>query len=354
MLFGKKYNLVGLDIGSCTFKVGEIVDSKKGRSLKNFSMLDIPPGVIEEGTIREPDIAAQKIRELFKTAGIKEQNVAISIGGFSIIVKNITVQTMTEDELQSTIQLEAEQYIPFDISDVNLDFHIIGENENNPNQMNVILVAAKKEMVEDYLNVVQIAGLNPILLDVDAFALQNIFELNYEGEKESVALIDIGMPDKDGLEVTQILHQDFPQIKVIILGLIDLTDEIMTCIEAGATGYILKESSFEQLVETIRSVHRNEAFCSPRMAASLFSRIAELTSESKTQIASASVKLTERELDVLRLIAEGLPNKEIAKRLFIEAQTVKNHIHNILDKLQLHNRFETVQYARERKLLKKK
>jgi DNA-binding NarL/FixJ family response regulator len=169
-----------------------------------------------------------------------------------------------------------------------------------------------------------------------------------------VALIDIGMPDKDGLEVTQILHENFPQVKVIILGLIDLTDEIMACIEAGATGYVLKESSFEHLVETIRSVHRNEAFCSPRMAASLFSRIAELTSEVKTKIPLESVKLTSRELDVINLIAEGLSNKEIAQKLFIETQTVKNHIHNILDKLQLQNRFETVEYARERKLLNKK
>ena len=169
-----------------------------------------------------------------------------------------------------------------------------------------------------------------------------------------VALIDIGMPDKDGLEVTQALHQDLPEVKVVILGLIDLTDEIMACIEAGATGYVLKESSFDHLAETIRSVHRNEAFCSPSMAASLFSRIAELTSESKTQVPLNSVKLTERELDVINLIAEGLSNKEIAKRLFIETQTVKNHIHNILEKLHLHNRFETVEYARERRLLKNK
>jgi len=231
MLFGKKDNLVGLDIGSCTLKVGEIVDSKKGRSLKNFSMLDIPPGVIEEGTIREPDIAAQKIRELFKTAGIKEQNVAISIGGFSIIVKNITVQTMTEEELQETIQLEAEQYIPFDISDVNLDFQIIGENENNPNQMNVILVAAKKEMVEDYLNVVQLAGLNPIVLDVDAFALQNIFELNYESEEESVALIDIGA-SKTSLNILKGYSSVF--MRDVSLGCSQINQKIMSLVNCSA------------------------------------------------------------------------------------------------------------------------
>ncbi|MBN2415506.1 response regulator transcription factor [bacterium] len=172
--------------------------------------------------------------------------------------------------------------------------------------------------------------------------------------RPDVALIDIGMPDKDGLEVTQILHQDMPEVKVIILGLIDLTDEIMACIAAGATGYVLKESSFDHLIETIKAVYRNETFCSPRVAASLFSRIAELTIEVNEQIPINSVKLSPRELEVINLIAEGMPNKEIGLRLFIETQTVKNHIHNILDKLQLHNRFEAVQYARERNLLSKK
>ena len=209
-------------------------------------------------------------------------------------------------------------------------------------------------------NALLLEGLKTMLDDLEDFIVvgtapngNKAVELIKDSLPE-VALIDIGMPDNDGLEVTQILHQNFPKIKVIILGLIDLTDEIMACIEAGANGYVLKESPFEHLVETIRSVHRNEAFCSPRMAASLFSRIAELTSEVKTKIPADSIKLTARELDIINLIAEGLPNKEIAKQLFIETQTVKNHIHNILDKLQLHNRFETVQYARERKLLKNK
>ena len=166
-----------------------------------------------------------------------------------------------------------------------------------------------------------------------------------------VALVDIGMPDKDGLDVTQELHKDLPTVKVIILGMPDLTEEIMTCIEAGAAGYVLKESSFEYLVESIRSVHRGESFCSPRMAASLFSRVAELAGE---RIPESSVKLTPREVEVINKIADGLSNKEIAGQLYIEEQTVKNHVHNILDKLQLHNRLEAVQYARERKLLNKK
>ncbi|MBN1982996.1 MAG: response regulator transcription factor [Chitinivibrionales bacterium] len=169
-----------------------------------------------------------------------------------------------------------------------------------------------------------------------------------------VALIDIGMPDKDGIEVTQTLHQMAPKVKVIILGMIDLTEEIMSCIEAGASGYVLKEASFEKLVETIRSIHRGESFCSPQMTASLFTRIAELANARLPQASMNSVRLTARELEIIGLIAEGLPNKEIGLRLFIETQTVKNHIHNILEKLQLYNRFEAVQYAREHNLLKNK
>lgn len=166
-----------------------------------------------------------------------------------------------------------------------------------------------------------------------------------------VALVDIGIPANDGLEITRALRQDLPSVKVIVLGMPDLTDEIMACIEAGAAGYVLKEASFDYLVETIRLANRGESFCSPRMAASLFSRVAELAGE---QIPRSSVTLTPREIQIVNTIAEGLSNKEIAQRLSIEVQTVKNHVHNVLDKLQLHSRLEAVQYARERNLLKRK
>jgi type IV pilus assembly protein PilM len=192
MLLSKKNKLVGLDIGSRSIKAGEISETKKGRSLIKFGMVELSPGLIEDGNIADPVQVANAIRQLFKAYNIKEQNVAVSIGGYSVIVKKINVQTMSEDQLQETIHFEAEQYIPFDISDVNIDFQILGEAEGNPNQMNVILVAAKKEMVNNYINLVQLANLNPCIIDIDAFALQNIFELNYESEGESVALIDIG------------------------------------------------------------------------------------------------------------------------------------------------------------------
>ena len=192
MVFGKKENLVGLDIGSRSLKAAEITESKRGRELKRFGMTDIPHGAIEDGTINDPEAVAESIRQLFKGYGIKERNVAISIGGYSVIVKKIAVQTMDEEQLQETIHFEAEQYIPFDISDVNLDFQILGSNETNPNQMNVFLVAAKKEMVDDYYNLANLAGLNPCIIDVEAFALQNSFEASYDPGDDNIALIDIG------------------------------------------------------------------------------------------------------------------------------------------------------------------
>jgi len=192
MFLKKKDHLVGLDIGSRSIKVGEVKDTSSGRTLTRFGAIDIAPGIIEEDGIKNPEAAADSISQMFKLYNIKQQNAAISVGGYSVIVKKINVQNMPEDQLQETIHLEAEQYIPFDINDVNLDFQILGGSELNPNQMSVLLVAAKKEMISDYLNVMELAGLNPVTIDVDAFALQNIYEANYEAENECVALIDIG------------------------------------------------------------------------------------------------------------------------------------------------------------------
>jgi type IV pilus assembly protein PilM len=143
-MFGSKTRLVGLDIGSKAIKAAEVIEGKKGYTLSRFGMVDIAPGLIEDGAIKDPEALADILRNLFKSYGFKNHNVAISIGGYSVIVKKISVQNTTEEQLQDTIQFEAEQYIPFDINDVNLDFQMLGENENNPNQMNVLLVAAKK------------------------------------------------------------------------------------------------------------------------------------------------------------------------------------------------------------------
>lgn len=230
MFFGKKTHLIGLDIGSKSIKAGEVIESKTGRSLKKFGIIDIAPGVIEDGVVKDREAAAEAIRELFKSNGIKDMNVAISVGGYSVIVKKINVQKMTEAELQETINFEAEQYIPFDINDVNLDFQILGENEHNPNQMNVLLVAAKKEMIADYIELIHQAGLNPCLIDVDAFALQNIYEFNYHPEEESVALIDIGA-SKTSLNILKGADSVF--MRDVSLGCSQINQKIVALIDCS-------------------------------------------------------------------------------------------------------------------------
>ena len=229
MAFGKKKdNLVGLDIGSRSIKAAQIVDAKNGNTLRNFGIVDIAHGAIEEGTINDPESVAQSIQQLFKSYNIKQSNVAVSIGGYSVIVKKINVQTMGEEQLQETIHFEAEQYIPFDISDVNLDFQILGENEANPSQMNVFLVAAKKEMVNDYINLVNLAGLNPCIVDVEAFALQNTFEHNYDFQDDNVALIDIGA-SKTSLNILKGNSSVF--MRDVSLGCGQINQKIMSLVE---------------------------------------------------------------------------------------------------------------------------
>ena len=230
MVFGKKDNLVGLDIGSRSIKAAEIVETKQGNMLKNLGSIDIAHGVIEEGTINDPESVAESIQQLWKSSGIKESNVAVSIGGYSVIVKKIIVQTMAEQQLQETIHFEAEQYIPFDISDVNLDFQILGESESNPNQMDVFLVAAKKEMVDDYINLVNLAGLNACTIDVEAFALQNTFEANYDTQKENIALIDIGA-SKTSLNILKNAASVF--MRDVSLGCGQINQKIMSLIECS-------------------------------------------------------------------------------------------------------------------------
>lgn len=230
MLFGKKDTLVGLDIGSRSVKLAEISESKNGLKLKRFGMADIPAGAIEDGAISDPETAAGIIRQLFKSTNVKETNVAVSIGGYSVIVKKINVQTMPEEQLQETIHFEAEQYIPFDISDVNLDFQILGENESNPNQMGVFLVAAKKEMVNDYINLVTLAGLNPCIIDVEAFALQNVFEANYDVQDENVALIDIGA-SKTSLNILKGNSSVF--MRDVALGCLQINQKIMSLLDCS-------------------------------------------------------------------------------------------------------------------------
>ncbi len=184
---------MGLDIGSSLVKVAEIRETSKGPVLKKFGITRINSGAIVEGVIHDVEGVADTIRALFKTHRIKERNVAISTGGYSVVIKTISLPTVSEKLLQDSIRFEAEQYIPYDIEDVNIDFQILGTSAFSPDQMNVLLVAVKKDLVASYMELTRRAGLNPCIIDVDTFALQNIHETVDTGGPDDVTmLVDVG------------------------------------------------------------------------------------------------------------------------------------------------------------------
>lgn len=193
MIFGKKDHLVGLDIGSSFIKVAELKKTSKGYTLHKFGMTRIPPGSIVEGRVKDMQGLANDIRMLFKTQKIREKNVAISTGGHSVVIKTINSTVKDEKEFHKTVYTEAEQYIPYDIDDVNIDYQILGESEFSPDQMSVLLVAVKKDLVAEYIELIQTAGLNPKIIDVDTFALQNTYEIMpYVNREKITLLVDVG------------------------------------------------------------------------------------------------------------------------------------------------------------------
>jgi len=161
--------------------------------LRNFGIAPLPPEAIVDGALMDSVTIVDSIKGLASALRIKSKDVVTSVSGHSVIVKKINIPTMTEDELEESIQWEAERYIPFDINDVNIDFQILGPTEGNEELMDMVLVAAKKDIINDYLSVIIEAGFNPVIVDIDSFALENMFEANYPvGRDEVIALANIG------------------------------------------------------------------------------------------------------------------------------------------------------------------
>jgi type IV pilus assembly protein PilM len=190
--FGKSKSIVGLDIGSSSVKVLECIHRSRGVELLHFGMAPLPPEAIVQGAFLNSGAIVEAIREATAAAGIKAKHVATAVSGHAVIVKKISLPAMTRDELEESIRWEAEQYVPFDINEVNLDFQIL-DTGTSEGQMDVLLVAAKKELVDDYVHVVQEAGLVPAVIDVAGFAAANAFEANHDfSPDEVVALVNIG------------------------------------------------------------------------------------------------------------------------------------------------------------------
>jgi type IV pilus assembly protein PilM len=195
VVFRRAKALVGLDIGSSAVKAVELKPAGKAYKVTAFGSEPVPPDAIVDGAIIDGGAVAEAIRRLFDSRNIKTREVAASLSGNAVIVKKISLPVMTAAELSESIYWEAEQYIPFDIQDVNLDYQILdpGNGPGSKGTMDVLLVAAKKEKIADYTGVIAQAGRNAVVVDVDAFALQNAYEVNYGiQDKQIVVLLNAG------------------------------------------------------------------------------------------------------------------------------------------------------------------
>ena len=276
----KKNQLVGLDIGSHAIKLVEIEDTKKGRVLKNFGIIGLPQDAIVEGAIKEMEIVSSAIKTLYKNLKIKNKNVVTSISGYSVIVKKISIQKRGEAELDASIQDEAEQYIPFDINDVNLDYEVLSPPEEEGAEkkaegekdkmdkglMDVMLVAAKKDIVEDYVSLLHLTGLSPAILDVDAFALQNVFEQSSENISGCYALVNVGAEElginaiKNGVSIfTRDSSYGGYQINEAIMSKFEVSYEEAEKIKLGGTKIDHKDKgALEEIFTSVISGWVNE------------------------------------------------------------------------------------------------
>ncbi len=193
-LFAGKKKTAGLDIGSSSLKLTEISENSEGYTLNNYSQVPLPRGVIADGHLVQPGVLIDRLKHLIKQSHCQTKNVVTSLSGYSVIVKKIGFPSMDEASLRDLISDEVEKYLPFgDMKEVNFDFQILGGSDVNPGQMDVLLVASKKEIIESYIGAVKKAGLEVAIVDVDSFALETMYEENYDFALDDVVvLVNVG------------------------------------------------------------------------------------------------------------------------------------------------------------------
>jgi type IV pilus assembly protein PilM len=191
-LFGRKKTTVGLDIGSGLIKVAVIDHSRKEPELTRVAIQPLMQDAIVEGEIMDPGVVAEAIQGALSAAGVSSKHVVTAVGGRDVIIKKIQIERVKEQQARELMRWEAEQHVPFDMESVELDFQILDPDAEGL-EMNVLLVAAKRELIDSKVRVLTDAGLEPAIVDVDAFALHNAFELNHPDAMQGmVALINIG------------------------------------------------------------------------------------------------------------------------------------------------------------------
>lgn len=185
-------NLVGVDIGTTSIKVCQLKESRRGLSLVRFGYAPLAPQVIVDGQVMDSGAVIESLQRLFRDAKIRQKDVAVSVSGQSVIIRKISVPTMTDSELDEQIQWEAEQHIPFDIKDVQIDHQVLRRRPDD-GQMDVLLVAAKRDQIDEYAQLARMAKLRPVVCDIDAFTVQNLFEYSRGlNPDHTIALINVG------------------------------------------------------------------------------------------------------------------------------------------------------------------
>jgi type IV pilus assembly protein PilM len=190
---GRAKDAVGLDIGASSVKAVQLKRSRSGTELVKLGMAALHPETIVDGVIMDSGTVISAIQQIFTDNQIKTKDVVVAVSGHSVIVKKIQVAKMKPNELEEAIPFEAEQYVPYAIEDVNLDYQVLENANPEANEMDVLLVAVKKDIINDYLSIISTAGLSAVVVDVDAFALENAFEVAYELDKAQViGLVNLG------------------------------------------------------------------------------------------------------------------------------------------------------------------
>jgi len=194
MFWSRSKGVIGLDIGSSSIKLVELKARKNGEYvLQRAGIEPLSQEAIVDGSIMDSSLVVDAITKLTSETGARGQNYATSVSGHSVIIKKIQIPPMSQEELAESIQWEAEQYIPFDINDVRLDYLVLSDGEFGADTMEVLLVAVKRDKVNDYVSVITQSGKTAAIVDLDAFAVQNAYELNYEIQSSKVvALVNMG------------------------------------------------------------------------------------------------------------------------------------------------------------------
>ena len=189
---GEGRNLVGVDIGTASIKVCQVKETRKGLGLVRLGYAPLGPQVIVDGQVMDSGAVVEALQKVFHDAKIRQKECALSVSGQSVIIRKITVPMMTEAELEEQIQWEAEQHIPFDIKDVHVDYQVL-RRRPDASQMDLLLVAAKRDQIEEYAQLARNAKLKPVVCDIDAFTVQNLFEYSRTlPVDQTIAVINVG------------------------------------------------------------------------------------------------------------------------------------------------------------------